>query len=164
VSNKCRRLSSAPPTGLTFASDNRAEEAPTKGPTMSFTFPCNGFDVDLRVGEASEDALVHVMLESRVEVKHDRLCRETGNLFVEYRHRDRPSGLSTTLASRWAFEYDEDCWLIVPTSKVKAEARRAFDEGMSVTAGDRNDSQGVLIPIVRLVTTAEEKAQLSLVA
>lgn len=97
-----------------------------------------GFDLDLRHGQAREEALVHTLLGSRVEAKSDGRCRATGNLFIEYRYRGRPSGISTTTASRWAFEFDDNAWLIVPTDRLREAARRALKEGAH---GPRRRSQ-----------------------
>jgi len=117
-----------------------------------------GFDLDLRHGEAREDALVHTLLRSRVEVKSDGACRRTGNLFVEYRQAGRPSGISVTTAERWAFEYDDDCWLVVPTSVVRDMARRALAEERRVLGGDFDRSEGALVPIRWLVERRREMA------
>ncbi|HEY4096372.1 MAG TPA: hypothetical protein VGM33_12710 [Baekduia sp.] len=106
-----------------------------------------GFDLDLRHGEAREQALVHTLLEARVEAKSDSKCRHTGNLFIEYRHRGQPSGLAATTADRWAFEFDDDCWLIVPTGRVREAARRALAEDRRALGGDFNQSEGALVPI-----------------
>ena len=45
--------------------------------------PYETFDIDLREGKAREDAFVHVFLQSKVEHKHDKQARFTGNLAVE---------------------------------------------------------------------------------
>lgn len=111
-----------------------------------------GFDIDLRDGQAREDALVHVFLNATVEHKRDYECRKTGNLFIEYRQKGRPSGIAITTARWWAFEYDEDCWLIVPTDRLRACARQAYkDRTKRVRGGDNNNYEGVLIPIEWLV-------------
>jgi hypothetical protein len=109
-----------------------------------------GFDLDLRHGIARERALVHLLLRARVEVKSDSRCAATGNLFIEYRSHRRPSGIAVTEAERWAFEFDEDCWLIVPTSRLRAAARLAYRKGRLVRGGDNDTSEGVLVPIVWL--------------
>jgi hypothetical protein len=110
-----------------------------------------GFDIDLRHGQAREDALVHTLLASQVEAKSDGRARQTGNLFVEFRHHGRPSGISTTAAHRWAFEYDDGCWLIVPTERVREAARRALQEDRRAVGGDFDQSEGALVPIHWLV-------------
>ena len=127
---------------------------------MTLNLARQGFDLDLRHGQAREDALVHTMLESRVEAKSDGKCRRTGNLFVEYRYRGQPSGISTTTAERWAFEYDDDCWLIVPTTRVRELARRAIAEDRRAVGGDFDQAEGALVPIgwftARLTTTHDD--------
>lgn len=118
---------------------------------MSEGLAREGFDIDLRHGEAREDAFVHVFLKARVEHKSDDKCRKTGNLFVEFRQKGRPSGIQTTTADWWAFEYDRDCWLIVPTERLKAVARQAYKEGRIARGGDYNNYEGILVPIEWLV-------------
>ncbi|HEX7021395.1 MAG TPA: hypothetical protein VF171_00960 [Trueperaceae bacterium] len=106
-----------------------------------------GWDIDLRHGEAREDAFVHVFLKDKVEHKSDEKCRKTGNLFIEFRQKGRPSGIATTEAHWWAFEYDRDCWLIIPTERLKALASRAYKDGRIARGGDYNNYEGVLVPI-----------------
>lgn len=106
-----------------------------------------GFDIDLREGQAREDALVHVLLRSKVEVKSDKRCHETGNLFIELRQKTNPSGISITEASWWAFEYMPDRWLLLPVELVQTAVDRALRERGPVKAGDFNNYDGVLVPI-----------------
>lgn len=110
-----------------------------------------GFDIDLRDGQAREDALVHVFLKDKVEHKYDGKARSTGNLFVEYSQKGKPSGLATTTADYWAFEYDDNCWLIVPTERLKAVASQAYKAGKRKKGGDGDQYEGVLVPIEWLV-------------
>lgn len=123
---------------------------------MTIGIARQGFDIDLRHGEAREDALVHTLLGSRVEAKSDGKCRLSGNLFIEYRHRGAPSGIATTTAERWAFEYDDNAWLIVPTERLREVARRALQEERVVVGGDHNLSVGVLVPISWLVRPSDD--------
>lgn len=111
----------------------------------------SGFDKDLRDGEAREDAFVHVLLKDKVEHKSDERCKLTGNLFIEYKQKGRPSGIAVTQAHKWAFEFYPDCWLIVPTEIVKHLARIALAQGRTVKGGDGNNYEGVLLPIEWLV-------------
>lgn len=112
-----------------------------------------GFDIELRYGEAREDAFVWVLYEADVAIKtiehkSDLACRRTGNVFVEYRQKGRPSGISTTQSDYWATEFDDDCWVIIPTKRMKQIARRAMrDKGRRTRGGDFNNYEGVLVPI-----------------
>lgn len=110
-----------------------------------------GFDKCLREGEAREDAFVDVLLRSKVEHKSDRASRKTGNIAIEYQQRCRDgvlrgSGITITQAGRYAVEFDDDCWLLLPTERVKDLARRAIREGRHRWIGDGNNHHNALIP------------------
>jgi hypothetical protein len=113
--------------------------------------PYETFDIDLREGKAREDAFVYVFLKARVEHKRDKKAARTGNVAVEYRTRKSgqkiPSGVSITEADFWAVEYDEECWLMVPTSHVKRLARLAIEQGRTQWIGDGGNHQNALVPI-----------------
>src|SRR5262245_20199468 len=105
------------------------------------------FDRDLREGIAREDAFVHSFLQSKIEHKRDYRCAKSGNLFIEVRYRGRPSGITTSTAHRWAFEYEVNHHLVVPTDRVRELAWDAFKHSPLVAGGDDGASEGVLIRI-----------------
>jgi len=111
-----------------------------------------GFDLDLMDGQAREDALARLLMKTRVEVKSDERCRETGHVFVEFSSRGKPSGISTTTADWWAIEFNKDCWLFLPTARLKEIARLAWQRGMKAKGGDQDTSEGVLVPLEWLIT------------
>lgn len=113
----------------------------------------SGFDLDLKHGKLREEALGAILRgDQKVEIKSDGKCRETGNLFIEYRQKGRPSGIAVTEADYWAFEFADDNWLIVPTGKLKAIARQAYmDPRNRKRGGDYNEYEGVLVRIESLV-------------
>ena len=47
-------------------------------------------------------------IDKTIEVKSDRRTKETGNLFIEYYSRKKPSGIETTSADWWFYYYDEN--------------------------------------------------------
>lgn len=110
-----------------------------------------GFDLDLKEGQYSENELSKALSFGKVEVKRDKKCADTGNLFVEYRYKGFASGISVSTADYWAFEYCDGNWLLVPLERLKTLARRAFSEGRIKAGGDYNRSIGVLIPIEWMV-------------
>jgi hypothetical protein len=59
------------------------------------------FDLDLSFGEVAEHRLKEA-LASQIEVKRDTYCARTGQHFVEFECKGRPSGVSTTQAKWWA--------------------------------------------------------------
>lgn len=101
-----------------------------------------GFDIDLREGQAREDALVHVFLRDKVEVKSCRRARTSGKVFIEfYDHQKHagqggPSGLNVTTAHYWALEYDDCCWVVIPTERLKVLVDRAAFERGTIRGGD----------------------------
>ncbi len=86
-----------------------------------------------------------------MEHKRDYLCQKTGNLFVEYRQKVMPSGLAVTTADYWAFEYEENAYILVPTERLKELARIAYRQGRLKRGGDYNNYEGVLLPVEWLV-------------
>ena len=113
-------------------------------------FQEKGFDLDLAYGVGREDALYHVLREARIEVKSDRKAQATGNVFVEFSYRKRPSGIATTTAEWWAIEVALDRWLLIPTPKLQSLCSRAKAEGKVKHGGDRFQSRGFLIPLAWL--------------
>ena len=113
-----------------------------------------GFDVDLLDAQTREGILAAILGEKghRVEVKSDKLCQRTGNLFIEFSQHGRPSGIAISEAEWWAFEYENDCWLIVPAERLKQVAREAYRQGRRTKGGDYDNYEGVLLPISWLVS------------
>lgn len=118
----------------------------------------SAFDIDLRAGEAREDAFVHVFLQSRVEHKRDKRCTEwtngkcpTGNVCIEFQQSDgnggkKDSGIAVSKADYWAIEFRFDNWMLVPTERVRELARRAWRQKLTKPTGD-NGNVSALVPI-----------------
>lgn len=114
--------------------------------------PYETFDIDLRHGEAREEAFVHVLLRSRVEHKRDKKAFSTGNVAVEIKQKCsdgivRPSGIMATTAEFWAVEYFQECWLILPTEYVRSLADAAIAEEKAAWIGDGDNHFNALIPL-----------------
>jgi hypothetical protein len=115
---------------------------------MTNGFARAGFDIDLKTFTPREDSFAAILGgDKTVEVKSDQICQYTGNVFVEFEQYGKPSGIAVTSADYWAFEYEQDCWLLVPTGKLKSVARLAYRQGLRRNGGDNNNFTGVLIPI-----------------
>jgi len=111
----------------------------------------SNFRYDLKIGQLQEQWLAEILDSSTLEVKRDFKASQTGNVFVEFFCRGKPSGIATTEADYWAFILDEEIVVILPTSKVKALVEEAQEEGRVVKGGDSNLSEGALIKIERLL-------------
>ncbi len=111
----------------------------------------SGFDIDLRNGVAWENAFVHAFLQARVEHKYDKLCRKTGNVFVEFEQKGRPSGIAVTTADYWATCFYDFCWIVLPAERMKQIARHFAKTNRTTIGGDFNNYKGVLVPVTELV-------------
>ena len=113
----------------------------------------NSFFYDLSVGEDGEDWVNKIFNgKTFVEVKTDAIMGKTKNIFIEYKFKGKPSGLSTTKASYWIYKmYDEDCAIIVSVERLKALCREFYVQKKYMrVGGDNNMSDGFLIPIQEL--------------
>jgi hypothetical protein len=114
----------------------------------------SSFTRDLDFGEIAEDWLNILFKDGKlIEVKSDRLIHKTGNLFIEYRSRDKPSGLATTTANYWIYRMDMlDTAIILPTNLLKKVCRVYYKNNeFKIKGGDNNTSDGLLIPLIRLL-------------
>ncbi len=114
----------------------------------------SSFTHDLNFGEIAEDWLNILFKDGKlIEVKSDRLIHKTGNLFIEYRSRDKPSGLATTTANYWIYRMDMlDTAIILPTNLLKKVCRVYYKNNeFKIKGGDNNTSDGLLIPLIRLL-------------
>lgn len=116
----------------------------------------NDFQYDLKVGQLAEKSVGKLLMldESTIEVKLDLLTQKTGNIAIEYRSRDKKSGISTTKAKYWAFvisidnkEYEEFPIVIITTDYLREIARKHYKLGHIIRGGDNNTSEMVLVPI-----------------
>lgn len=112
-----------------------------------------GFDLDLQEGQIKEELLKQLIggVGYRVEVKWDRRAKDTGNVFIEYRQKGRPSGIAITEADWWAIFFDEDAAVWLRTQRLLWLARESWNAGNRVAGGDYDRYEGVLIPLADLV-------------
>ena len=118
----------------------------------------SGFDIDLDEAEMREGVLRDI-LRARgpyIELKSDKRCPETGNLFIEYRQKGRPSGIAVTESQWWATEFFPDRFIIVPypvmLDRALAAHRERIRKGQApVRGGDFNRYDGILVPFRRLI-------------
>ena len=108
-----------------------------------------GFDLDLRDGQAAENKLLDIIQSGNglVEVKSDKLARQTGNVYVETQYRGNPSGITSTEADWWAIEVDDDVFVLMKTDRLRELIKYRRD----MPGGDNDWSKGKLLPVERLV-------------
>lgn len=59
------------------------------------------FKYDLELGQLGEGWLGGLLSSKTIEVKFDFGTHRTGNFFIEYESRGKPSGIATTQADYW---------------------------------------------------------------
>lgn len=111
----------------------------------------SNFEHDLKLGQKGENLLANILLKKGdlIEVKTDFQAQETGNVFVEYKSRNKLSGISTTKAHYWAFIVSNEQIVIIEIKKLKKLCKI---EGLKrIKGGDENTSEGILLPVDTLI-------------
>jgi len=109
----------------------------------------NDFKYDLKVGQVKEEQLADIFNSKKIEVKYDLKALQTKNVFVEYRSRNKPSGISTSEADFYCFCFGETYHLI-ETLILKERCRKYLNTNRDKSGGDSNTSKGILLPITEL--------------
>lgn len=107
------------------------------------------FAFDLLVGQMAEKQLADILQGKRIEVKRDRRAAETGRVFVEYESRGKRSGIATSQAEYYCFEF-AGVFLLISTVALKAICRQYIGTEYDICGGDNNTSKGILLPITAL--------------
>ena len=110
----------------------------------------NDFRYDLEVGQIKEKELAGIFEGKKIEVKYDLQALKTGNVYVEYESRGRPSGISTSEADYYCYCIGYTFHLL--TSKdLKERCRKYLGTDREKLGGDSNTSKGILLPIIELI-------------
>lgn len=107
------------------------------------------FEYDLKTGIIAEKYISNILSNKKIEVKKDELAKKTGNVFVEYESRNKPSGIATTKADFYCFVISNENIIFVETNKLKELCKQK--RLRKVPGGDSNTSMGVLLPLEQLV-------------
>lgn len=111
-----------------------------------------GFDIDLRNAQLHERAVARLLTISTVEVKADLKVDKTGNVFIEYEQKGRPSGVAVTQATHWCIRVVNGRWVLLEVEELRKLVRLAMkDKHRCVVGGDYDRYRGVLIPVEWLV-------------
>ena len=114
----------------------------------------SSFQYDLKIGEAAEDWVNDLFSNGKkIEVKNDLMAHKTGNIYIEFQSRGKPSGLAKTIADYWIYRINQsDFALIIEVNKLKQVCREFYKSGKYLkVGGDDNTSKGFLIPIHVLI-------------
>ena len=105
---------------------------------------CSNFKYDLKVGQVAEKQVAELLQGKKVEVKRDLKAKTTGNLYIEYESRGKPSGISRSEADYWCFAF-ENLFIFIATNKLKEMIEPMKGSTMDKRGGDKNSSKGILL-------------------
>jgi hypothetical protein len=109
---------------------------------------CNDFRADLKFGQENEkkiaEKIFNIPIES-VEVKEDKIANATGNIFIEFESRGKPSGIATTQADVWFYTVTESPGGLFFYTKELKEIVEFLKPTHTRLGGDDNTSKGILI-------------------
>lgn len=115
----------------------------------------NDFKFDLEFGVLNGETWFHELVTGKkIEVKSDRKTAETGNVYIEYWSRGKPSGISTSQSDYYVYKVAEDEAIIISTSQLKKKLKQLVDQGKArkdVKGGDNNTSFGILCKLKDLI-------------
>jgi hypothetical protein len=118
------------------------------------------FKYDLEFGILNGESWFHELVtDKKIEVKCDRLSAITGNVYIEFESRGKPSGIATTQAEYYVYKYNEEAALIISTEQLKERCRELYRLGLAkkIKGGDDNTSEGLLIKLKDLVERNQDK-------
>jgi hypothetical protein len=120
----------------------------------------NDFKYDLKLGQEGESFIASLLADTTIEVKTDWIASKTGNVYIEYQSRNKPSGLATTKAKYWIYvilkpntprkvfsKDDVQDILFLSTERIKIVCREWLTKNQPKLGGDNNTSLGCLVPI-----------------
>lgn len=115
---------------------------------------CSDFKYDLKLGnEAEKKIMTHIMGSeiSKIEIKNDFKTLYTGNIYIEYESRGKPSGVYTTESDIYIYNIE---YSPVKLFFYVEDLRRLVNHYKSthtVIGGDNNTSKGILISVQEVV-------------
>ena len=128
------------------------------------------FQTDLEYGQFAEKLFNGYAINGSFEFKRDRRMHSSGNLFIEWESRGRPSGISMEhVQPVWVY-YTDDCSfaLMMDASRLRQALKRykkECEDGLHEApytwdkqGGDNNTSRGFLIKATELVRIMLELA------
>lgn len=123
----------------------------------------NDFKYDLKLGQQGETIIAKLLNDSTIEVKTDFIATRTGNLYIEFMSRGKPSGIATTQAKYWIYiilkqntprnefeQEDIETILFFRMQELKKKCKDWLKFNEPREGGDSNTSLGCLISIKEL--------------
>ena len=113
------------------------------------------WDISLEFGEHHESEVRQIFEgDGTIEVKADKIWHKTGNIAIEYKFRNKPSGISTTEAKWWCVVITNkikprksDAILVVEVEKLRKHLKAMFHQLKKVDGGFKSASRLLLVPV-----------------
>lgn len=113
------------------------------------------FRYDLEFGKIDGESWFHnAVSNSKIEVKSDRLTETTGNVYIEYESRGKPSGIRTTQSKFWVYKTSKGTAIMIETDELKRKLTKLIANKkakMGIKGGDNNTSLGILVNAKELI-------------
>lgn len=109
------------------------------------------FKYDLKLGQIGERYLADILENQKIEVKTDLQANKTGNVFIEYESRNKPSGIAKTEAQFYTFILSNELIILIDTDSLKDICRGYLSTPKDIKGGDSNTSKGILLPVKELI-------------
>tara|TARA_R100000664_G_C2690478_1_gene94804 strand:+ start:203 stop:550 length:348 start_codon:yes stop_codon:yes gene_type:complete len=109
------------------------------------------FRYDLQLGQLGEKYLNDILSYKKIEVKTDLQYKDTGNIYIEYESRKKPSGIATTQSEWYAIVLSKEKIILITTDKLKDLCRKYIGTEYDKRGGDKNTSKGICIPIKKIL-------------
>lgn len=110
----------------------------------------SNFKYDLEIGQKYETQL-YELLGKKIEVKRDFKCLITGNIFVEYFSRGKPSGIAISEADYYCYWLSDYHFIIIELKELKKMCRKYLKTNRDTIGGDCNTSKGILLPLIDFI-------------
>ncbi len=114
----------------------------------------SNFRADLTYGQLGEAFVASLGKDTSIEVKRDRLCLSTGNIFIEVECNGKPSGIMSTEASYWVHLVPKGEWqvggMLLDTKALKTCLQSLLKDGLAKEknwSGDGNRVRGIVISL-----------------
>tara|TARA_R110002020_G_scaffold236346_6_gene448662 strand:- start:1649 stop:1999 length:351 start_codon:yes stop_codon:yes gene_type:complete len=111
----------------------------------------NDFKYDLKVGQVAEKILAELLENKTIEVKRDLQAIYTGNIYIEYESRNKPSGLANSQADFYCYFITDGRMFLIETKELKELCRKYLGTDRDRLGGDSNTSKGILLPLTDLI-------------
>ena len=111
----------------------------------------NDFKYDLKVGQVAEKILAELLENKTIEVKRDLQAIYTGNIYIEYESRKKPSGLANSQADFYCYFITDGRMFLIETKELKELCRKYLGTDRDRLGGDSNTSKGILLPLTDLI-------------